>query len=60
MREWGSGPLDDERHGAAEVKKMNEEQREGLVEKLAFDASLEVLLEGATDEEVDSYRNGVM
>jgi hypothetical protein len=60
VREWGSVPPDDEWYGAAEVEKMNEEQREGWQEELRFDACLEAFFEGATEEEIDAYHRGVM
>jgi hypothetical protein len=60
VREWGSVPPYDERYGAAEVEKMKEEQREEWLDELRFDAMTEAFLEGATDEEVDAYRKGVM
>jgi hypothetical protein len=54
VREWGPGsvPLRDERYGAAEVEKMNEERHEEWLDELRFDAMMEAILEGATDEEV--------
>jgi hypothetical protein len=49
-----------ERYGAAEVTKMNEEQRKEWEDELRFDAMMEAFLEGATDEQIDAYRKGVM
>jgi len=60
VREWGYVPPGDVRYGAAEVEKMNGEQREGLLEKLAFDGGVEAFFEGATDKEIEAYRKGVM
>jgi hypothetical protein len=49
-----------ERYGAAEVENMSRRQREGWQAELAFNASLEAFFEGATDEEIDAHRGGVM
>ncbi len=49
-RVWGSVPLRDERHGAAEVEKVNKEKRKEWLDELRFDASLEAYNESASRE----------
>jgi hypothetical protein len=55
----GTVPPFDERHGAAEVVKMEEEQREEWLDELNFEAWLEAFLKAAGGEQVEDYQGQV-